>query len=120
MFENELPSLPAYKVHCVKLEDIEVDYSLNNENVFFTLVNGCNNICCAMQGKVNTEVFDVVEKGNYENSKECNFKFLQLTSNVVRVDQSDIDLITGQKIELTEKQYCELNEYLKEKMELVG
>lgn len=120
MFENELPCLPVYKIKCNKIEDIDIDYELKSNNVFFDLEHGSNIICCSMRGEVEVKAFDVCEQGqSYEDSVERDFKFLQLNENIVNVEQSDIDLITGQKIELTEKQYCELNEYLKEKMEMM-
>lgn len=114
MFDNELPCLPIYKVQS------DVEFCFEKKEVYFVLSHGCNDVVGAIKCKEVVKKFDVLpESGNPEHARECYFKFLQLTENVVTIDGSNIDLVAGQKIELTETQYNELNEYLKEEMELV-
>ena len=116
MFDNELPSLPVYVIG----SDVEGSFGKASNDAFFVLRNGVNDVVCVMKAKEVIEKFDVCPQGKSpDGSVDRDFKYLQVVENIVSVDQSDIDLVSGQKIELTETQFNKLNEYLKDKMVMV-
>lgn len=113
MHELYLPSLPEFELQ----SDIEID--LHGCDVSFTLSYGAVSIDCCMDGVVKTEDFDVAVDSNPQNNLERPFEFLVVSNTAVEVLRTDIDLVDGQRIKLTEKQIAKLNEYLKEEMVMV-
>ena len=113
MSELYLPSLPEFELQ----SDIEID--LHGGEVNFTLSYGAVSVDCCMDGVVKTEDFDVEVDSNPQNSLERPFEFLVVSNTPVEVLRTDIDLVDGQRIKLTEKQMAQLNKYLKEEMVMV-
>lgn len=110
MSELYLPSLPEFELK----SDIEID--LHGGEVNFTLSYGAVSVDCCMDGVVETEDFDVAIDSDPQNNLERPFEFLVVSNTAVEVMRTDINLVDGQKIRLTEKQMAQLNEYLKEEM----
>lgn len=111
MHEVILPSLPKFKVNQ------GVEFCFDKKKVYFVLDYGVVSVVCFMSAGCVVATYDVMpENGDPQNSVDIDFKYLKVGETEVSIDQSDIDLVNGQKIELTEKQIFELNEYLKEEM----
>lgn len=113
MNELYLPCLPEFDIQ----SDIEID--LHGGEVSFTLTYGFISVDCCMDGVVNTENFDVPVDGNPQNNLDRPFEFLVVSNTPVEVLRTDIDLVDGQRIKLTEAQLAKLNEYLKNEMVMV-
>ena len=113
MSELYLPCLPEFELD----SDIEID--LHGGEVNFTLSYGAVSVDCCMDGVIRTEDFDVAVDSDPQNSLERPFEFLVVSNTAVEVMRTDIDLVDGQRIKLTEKQMAKLNEYLKEEMVMV-
>lgn len=113
MHELYLPCLPEFELQ----SDIEID--LHGSEVNFTLIYGAVSVDCCMDGVIKTEDFDVEIDSDPQNSLERPFEFLVVSNTAVEVLRTDINLVDGQKIRLTEKQMAKLNEYLKEEMVMV-
>ena len=113
MSELYLPSLPEFEIQ----SDIEID--LHGCDVSFTLSYGAVSVDCCMDGVVKTEDFEVAIDSNPQNNLERPFEFLVVSNTPVEVLRTDIDLVDGQRIKLTEKQMAQLNEYLKEEMVMI-
>lgn len=110
MSELYLPCLSEFELQ----SDIEID--LHGCDVSFTLSYGAVSVDCCMDGAIKTEDFDVVVDSNPQNNLERPFEFLVVSNTPVGVLRTDIDLVDGQRIKLTEKQMAKLNEYLKDEM----
>lgn len=110
MSELYLPCLPEFELQ----SDIEID--LHGGEVNFTLSYGAVSVDCCMDGVVKTEDFDVAVDSDPQNNLDRPFYFLVVSNTPVEVLRTDIDLVDGQRIKLTEKQMAKLNEYLKEEM----
>lgn len=110
MSELYLPCLPEFELQ----SDIEID--LHGGEVNFTLSYGAVSVDCCMDGLVKTEDFEVAVDSDPQNNLDHPFKFLVVSNTAVEVMRTDINLVDGQKIRLTEKQMAKLNEYLKEEM----
>ena len=111
MFYLQLPEF--------KIED--VDFCFDKKEVYFTLALGVSTLTCYMSADVKIESFEVNIDPNPQNNIDRDFRYLVVSDTSVVVDQADIDIciVKGQTIGLTEKQRDDLNEILKEKMELV-
>lgn len=110
MQEVYLPSLPKFVV-----EDVEHNFELNQ--VTFLLKYGILEVLGCIDAKCVIEKFDVsVSGGNVQNSVERDFKYLVVSETEVSIDQSDIDIKSGQKLILTESQIQKMNDDLKELM----
>lgn len=105
-----LVSLPKCKIN----EEIDVDYE--NNSVCFALEYGTDSALCHIKSVAIIESFDCYESGSVENGVEVDFKYMIVSDSPVSVDQSDFDILEGQKIELTEQQIADLNEKLKNEM----
>lgn len=105
-----LVSLPKCKIN----EDIDVDYE--NNSVCFALEYGTDSALCHIKAEIISEEFDVHQGGNFEDCRSIEFKYAHVSDTPVSVDQSDFDILEGQKIELTESQIADLNEKLKNEM----
>ena len=99
----------------------DVDFCFDKKEVYFTLALGVSTLTCYMSADVKIESFEVNIDPNPQNNIDRDFRYLVVSDTSVVVDQADIDIciVTGQTIGLTEKQRNDLNEILKEKMELV-
>ena len=99
----------------------EVDFCFDKKEVYFTLAFGVSTLTCYMSADVKVEEFEINIDGNVQNNVDREFRYLVVSDTSVVVDQADIDIciVKGQTIGLTEKQRNDLNEILKEKMELV-
>ena len=99
----------------------EVDFCFDKKEVYFTLALGVSTLTCYMSADVKVQEFEINVDGNVHNNIDRDFRYLVASDTSVVVDQSDIDIciVKGQTIGLTEKQRSDLNEILKEKMELV-
>ena len=99
----------------------EVDFCFDKKEVYFTLAFGVSTLACYMSAEVKVEEFEINVDGNVQNNIDRDFRYLVVSDTSVVVDQADIDIciVKGQTIGLTEKQRNDLNEILKEKMELV-
>ena len=99
----------------------EVDFCFNKKQVYFTLVLGVSTLTCYMSTDAKVEEFEINIDGNVQNNVDRDFKYLVVSDSSVIVDQADVEIciVKGQTIGLTEKQRDDLNEILKEKMELV-
>lgn len=113
MTELYLPSLPEFELNS------EIDIDLHGGEVSFTLFYGAVSIDCCMDGVVKTENFDVAVDSNPQNIVERPHNYLVVSNTPVEVLRTDIDLVDGQRIKLTEKQMSKLNEYLKDEMVMV-
>lgn len=114
MLEVYLPSLPEFEIHK------NIEFSLEKKKVYFALTLGCLDVVCTISSELKTEKFDVCPQGvSSEHCQECDFQFLEVGKTAVSVDQTDIEIMTGQKLVLTEKQIQELNEILKGEMVIV-
>ncbi|MEG1232291.1 MAG: hypothetical protein RSE18_00520 [Acinetobacter sp.] len=113
MSELYLPCLPEFELQ----SDIEID--LHGCDVSFTLSYGAVSVDCCMDGMVKIENFDVAVDSNPQNNLERPFEFLVVSNTPVEVLRTDIDLVGGQRIKLTEKQMVKLREYLKDEMVMV-
>lgn len=105
-----LVSLPKCKIN----EDVDVDFEY--KNVCFALEYGTDSALCRMNVDIVEEEFDVHEGGNLVACRSLEFKYAVVSDTPVYVDQSDFDILEGQKIELTESQIADLNEKLKNEM----
>lgn len=112
MSELYLPCLPEFEIG-------DVDFDFETNKVFFDLVSGCVSLTCFMSGILKVEEFEVSTDSNPQNSVDRDFKYLQVAGGYFEVDRSDIDIVSGQKLKLTERQEAQLNEYLKEEMVMV-
>lgn len=110
MHELYLPCLPEFELQ----SDIEID--LHGGEASFTLAYGAVSVDCCMNGVVKIENFDFSFDGDTQNNLDRPFEFLVVSNTPVEVLRTDIDLVDGQRIKLTEKQMAKLNEYLKEEM----
>lgn len=99
----------------------DVDFCFDKKEVYFTLALGSSTLTCYMSADVKIEEFEINVDGNVQNNVDRDFRYLVVSDTSVVVDQADIDIciVKGQTIGLTEKQRNDLNEILKEKMELV-
>lgn len=114
MSEVNLPSLYKYDVSS------EVESCFDKNEVYFVLNYGVLSVVCWMKAECITEQFEVNSTDNDpQNSFDRDFKYLKVGETEVNIDCSDIDLVSGQQIELTENQIQKLNEYLKDNMILV-
>lgn len=101
-----------------KIDD--VDHCFESNRAFFTLVSGCSCITCYANADLVIDKYEVKVSEDIQQNKDMDFKYLVVNGAVI-IDQSDIEIcaIQGQTIGLTEKQRNDLNEILKEKMEVV-
>ena len=113
MNELYLPCLPEFELD----SDIEID--LHGGEVNFTLSYGAVSVDCFMDGVVKTEVFTVGVNMDRQMDVDKDFNYLVVSNTPVEVLRTDIDLVDGQRIKLTEKQMAKLNEYLKDEMLMV-
>ena len=99
----------------------EVDFCFDKKEVYFTLALGVSTLTCYMSADVKIEEFEINVDGNVQNNVDRDFRYLVVSDTSVIVDQADIDIciVKGQTIGLTEEQLYDLNDFLKEKMELV-
>lgn len=113
MSELYLPCLPEFELQ----SDIEID--LHGCDVSFTLSYGAVSVDCCMDGVVKAEVFTVGVNMDRQMDIDKDFNYLVVSNTPVEVLRTDIDLVDGQRIKLTEKQMAKLNEYLKDEMVVV-
>lgn len=99
----------------------EVDFCFDKKQVYFTLALGVSTLTCYMSAEEKVEEFEINVDGNVQNNIDRDFRYLVVSDTSVVVDQADLEICIkeGQTIGLTEKQRDDLNEILKEKMELV-
>lgn len=105
-----LVSLPKCKIN----EEIDVDYE--NNSVCFALEYGTDSALCHIEAEIISEEFDVTQGGNHDYCRSVEFMYAHVSDTPVSIDQSDFDIVEGQKIELTEQQIADLNEKLKNEM----
>lgn len=105
-----LVSLPKCKV------GNEIEFTFKRKEVYFVLENGCDTAACTIKAEIVIEKFDCCSGGDIENSCEVDFKYLVVSETPVDVEESDFEIVEGQKIELTESQIADLNEKLKNEM----
>lgn len=108
-----LPSLPEFEV------SKEVDFDFESNKVFFVLMCGVDDVVCSMSGILKVEEFEVSPSLDPQMAVDRDFKFLQVEDTALDVVESDVDIVPGQKLKLTEHQRRDLNEYLKEEMVMV-
>ena len=99
----------------------DVDFCFDKNEVYFTLALGVSTLTCYMSADVKVEEFEINVDGNVQNNIDRDFRYLVVSDTSVVVDQADLEICIkeGQTIGLTEKQRDDLNEILKDKMELV-
>lgn len=110
MIKGNLPSLPKFKI------GDDVDYNFDSNEVYFLLELGVDTVVCKMKGEKIVEPFECHTGGDVENGREIDFKYFKVSDTEVFIDQSDIDIESNQKIELTDSQIYDLNEKLKNEM----
>ena len=95
----------------------DIEMSFENNEIYFVLVRGDEQVVCNVKGKLVVENCDVCFDGNPQNSVDRDFKYLQVSDSKLEIDQSDIDL--NGEVELNQFQIDELNKKLKDNMILV-
>lgn len=112
MSEVYLPSLPKFEI------DPNIEDCFDRKEVYFVLGCGVLKVVCSMKAECVVDTYSVNVDENPQNDIDRDFKYLKVGETAVSIDCSDIDLVGGQQIELTETQIQKLNEILKENMVL--
>ena len=100
---------PCFPVFQIKAESIEVDADM----VRFTLQYGCVGIDCECQANELTDSTWFNKTNDPQNDVEVDYTKLEVDQNTpVSVLRHDVNLVDGQKLQLTERQIQELNQQL--------
>ena len=100
---------PCFPVFQIKAESIEVDADM----VRFTLQYGCVGIDCECQANELTDSTWFNKTNDPKNDVEVDYTKLEVDQNTeITVIRHDVNLVEGQKLQLTERQIHELNQQL--------
>lgn len=100
---------PCFPVFQIKAESIEVDADM----VRFTLQYGCVEIDCEAQADELTDSTWFNKTNDPQNDVEVDYTRLEVDQNTeINVIRHDVNLVDGQKLQLTERQIQELNQQL--------
>ena len=100
---------PCFPVFQIKANSIEVDADM----VRFTLQYGCVGIDCECQANELTDSTWFNKTNDPQNDVEVDYTKLEVDQNTeINVIRHDVNLVEGQKLQLTERQIQELNQQL--------
>ena len=100
---------PCFPIFQIKAESIEVDADM----VRFTLQYGCVGIDCECQANELTDSTWFNKTNDPQNDVEVDYTKLEVDQNTeINVIRHDVNLVEGQKLQLTERQIHELNQQL--------